>query len=188
VRDLLGNWLWTWLGNLAGSVLIAFLVVRAGLLDVDKFPSVNAFVLSIFKAKTDPVAEELFWRAILANWLVCLGVWMAARVKSEAARILLIFWCMFTFITSGYEHSIANMCGLMLGLLVPNHGADVTLGLYAYNLGLTTLGNIVGGAVFVGGAYWLGSPRAREQPAEKVVVGSNGALAVSAAAQVKKIG
>jgi nitrite transporter NirC len=174
VQDLLSNWFWTYLGNLAGSVLLAVLVFRAGLLDVKAFPGTNAFVLSVFEAKTSPEPEALFWRGVLANWLVCLGVWMAARVKSESARILLIFWCMFTFITSGYEHSIANMCGLMLGLLVPNAGANVTLDLYAYNLLWATLGNIVGGAVFVAGLYWLGSPKART--AERIAE-TNGVLA-----------
>ena len=100
--------------------------------------------------------------AILANWLVCLGVWMAVRIKSESARLLMIWWCMFTFITSGYEHSIANMCGLMLGLLLP-HPDSVTWAGYGYNLGLSTFGNIIGGALFVAGMYWLGSPKARAQ-------------------------
>jgi nitrite transporter NirC len=70
---------------------------------------------------------------------------------------------MFTFITSGFEHSIANMCGLMLGLLLP-HGDGITWAGYAYNLGLATLGNVVGGAGFVGCLYWVGSPRARVAP------------------------
>ena len=75
----------------------------------------------------------------------------AQQGDTESARILLIFWCMFTFITSGYEHSIANMCGLMLGLLLPNAGAHITPDLYAYNLFWATVGNIVGGALFVAG-------------------------------------
>jgi nitrite transporter NirC len=188
VKDLLSNWLWTWLGNLAGSVLLAFIVWRSGLLDADTFSSVNAFVLSIFKAKTTPGPEALFWRAVLANWLVCLGVWMAARAKSEPARILLICMCMFTFITSGYEHSVANMCGLMLGLLVPNHGPDVTLGLYGYNLFWATLGNIVGGAVFVAGLYWLGSPEARAAAEERAAAGANGVLThTPAVAEVQRV-
>jgi nitrite transporter NirC len=68
---------------------------------------------------------------------------------------------MFTFITSGYEHSIANMCGLLLGLLLP-HGETITWTGYWYNLGLATLGNIIGGALFVAGLYWIGSPKARD--------------------------
>jgi nitrite transporter NirC len=161
LRDLLSNWGWTWVGNLAGSVLVAFMVVRAGLLDEDTFGPINAFVQKVAATKMNLPWEQLLWRAILANWFVCLAVWMAARIKSETARILMIWWCMFTFITSGYEHSIANMCGLMLGLLIP-HGETITWGGYAYNLGLATLGNIIGGALFVGGLYWIGSPKVRD--------------------------
>jgi nitrite transporter NirC len=165
VRDLLANWFWTWVGNLIGSVLVAFMVVRAGLLDETNFPSINAFVQKLVATKMNLPWEQLLWRSILANWFVCLGVWMSARIKSETARVLMIWWCMFTFITSGYEHSIANMCGLMLGLLIP-HGEQITWTGYAYNLGLATLGNIIGGAVFVGMLYWIGSPKARTQPVE----------------------
>ena len=73
----------------------------------------------------------------------------------------MIWWCMFTFITSGFEHSIANMCGLMLGLLLP-HGEAITWTGYGYNLGLATLGNVIGGAFFVACMYWMASPNARE--------------------------
>jgi nitrite transporter NirC len=159
VRDLASNWIWTWIGNLLGSVLLAYMVVRAGLMETEP---IKAFVLGLVEKKMNLPLEQLFWRAVLANWLVCLGVWMAARVKSETARILLIWWCMFTFITSGYEHSIANMCGLLLGLLQP-HPETITWTGYAYNLGLATLGNVIGGALFVGGLYWIGSPKAREK-------------------------
>jgi nitrite transporter NirC len=158
-RDLATNWIWTWIGNLLGSVLLAWMVIRAGLLDQDP---IKSFVLGLVEKKMNLPPEQLFWRAVLANWLVCLGVWMAARLKDETARILMIWWCMFTFITSGYEHSIANMCGLMLGLLLP-HGEAITWNGYWYNLGLATLGNVVGGAIFVAGLYWWGSPRVREQ-------------------------
>ena len=85
---------------------------------------------------------------------------------------------MFTFITCGYEHSIANMCGLLLGLFQP-HGSfpGITWQGYAYNLGLATLGNIVGGGLFVAGMYWLGSPKAQEiaRPAASVET-TNGAI------------
>jgi nitrite transporter NirC len=160
-RDLASNWVWTWVGNLLGSVLLAYMAVRTGLLDATgATTAVNAFVLKVAETKMSIPWEQLLWRAVLANWLVCLGVWMAARLKSETARLLMIWWCMFTFITSGYEHSIANMCGLALGLFLP-HGETITWGGYWYNLGLATLGNIIGGAFFVGGLYWLGSPKAR---------------------------
>jgi nitrite transporter NirC len=184
-KDLLSNWAWTWLGNLAGSVLLAVLVIRSGLFDADKFKDINAFVLKLVETKMNLPWEQLLWRSVLANWLVCLGVWMAARVKSESARILLIFWCMFTFITSGFEHSIANMTGLMLGLLLPHDTYAIGWGGYAYNLAVSTFGNTLGGAGFVAGMYRLGSPAARAdvpaKPAEpEAAFASNGAAAVGA--------
>jgi nitrite transporter len=178
VRDLASNWIWTWLGNLAGSMLLAVIFVRAGLLDPtsDFSKPIYTFVLKVVDIKMNILPEQLFWRAVLANWLVCLGVWMAARIKSEAARLLMIWWCMFTFITCGYEHSIANMFGLCLGLLVPHEQyPGITWNGYWYNLALATLGNVVGGAGFVAGLYWLGSPTARTPvQAEVQEPGENG--------------
>src|SRR4051812_40652190 len=87
LRDLASNWVWTWIGNLLGSVLLAFMVIRSGVFDADP---VKGFVLGLVEKKMNLPPEQLLWRAILANWLVCLGVWMAVRVKSETARILLI--------------------------------------------------------------------------------------------------
>lgn len=152
-KDLLANWGWTWVGNLVGSILLAALVVYSGVLSADP---VKGFVLKVTATKMSLPPFELFLRAVLANWMVCLGVWMAARIKSEPARILMIWWCMFTFITSGYEHSIANMTTLMLGYLLP-HDATISLGGYVYNVLLATAGNIVGGALLVGGVYWMGT-------------------------------
>jgi nitrite transporter NirC len=180
--DLASNWVWTWLGNLAGSMLLAVMFVRAGLLDEKAYQPVYDFVIKVGAIKMNLPPEQLFWRAVLANWLVCLGVWMAARVKSETARIVMIWWCMFTFITSGYEHSIANMFGLCLGLLVP-HPETISWAGYWYNLGLATLGNVVGGAIFVAGLYWLGSPRARALAhAAAAEAGNNGTVPAPAVA------
>jgi nitrite transporter NirC len=159
MRDLTANWVWTWIGNLLGSMFLAALVIYSGVMDMEP---VKGFVLKITNIKMNIPAGQLIVRAILANWLVCLAVWMAARIKSETARILMIWWCMFTFITCLFEHSIANMCMLMLGLLL-NQGSNpgITIEGYAYNLALATLGNIIGGALFVAGMYWMGSPKAR---------------------------
>ncbi len=161
LTDLVHNWVWTWIGNLLGSMLLAWMVVQTGLFDNSgPTQSVYAFVQNVVAMKMNLPPLQLFWRAVLANWLVCLGVWMAARIQNEAARLLMIWWCMFTFITCGFEHSIANMFGLLLGLLVP-HGESISWAGYWYNVGLATLGNIVGGAGFVAAMYWLGSPELR---------------------------
>jgi nitrite transporter NirC len=181
-RDLAANWVWTWIGNLLGSILLAVMVVYSGVMD-----PVKEFVLKLTSVKMNLPVDQLLLRAVLANWLVCLGVWMAARIKSESARILMIWWCMFTFITCGYEHSIANMCGLMLGLLM-NQGSmpAITLDGYVYNLGWATLGNIIGGALFVAGMYWIGSPKVRVQPQLEypLLAQGNGAVAAGQPALV----
>jgi nitrite transporter NirC len=76
---------------------------------------------------------------------------------NDAAKIMLVFWCLFAFVGSGFEHSIANQSILGIALFLP-HGPDITwLGL-AWNQFWVVLGNVVGGGVFVGGAYWLSNP------------------------------
>src|SRR5262245_1816453 len=176
-KDLFSIWWCACIGNLAGSLLLAVMVVNAGLIDAQTFAPINNFVFEVVDKKMHIPPEQLILRAILANWLVCLGVWMAARIKDETARIIMIWWCMFTFITSGYEHSVANMFGLMVGLLLPHESvAGITWGGYAYNLGWATFGNIVGGGFFVAGMYWLGSPKIRDQIKADKMARLNGSL------------
>jgi nitrite transporter NirC len=147
------NWLWTWIGNLLGSAFLAYIVIKAGTFDA---PAFRDFVLKVTATKMNLPWLQLFLRGVLANWLVCLAIWQAAKTKSDAAKLGLIFWCLFAFIASGFEHSIANMTLLSMGLLLP-HGADVTLAGFVRNLAATTLGNIVGGCLFVAFPYWLAS-------------------------------
>ena len=183
---LLVNWIITWLGNLAGAALLAWMVVQSGILDAE---SLSAFILSAVDKKMNMAAEPLFVRAVLANWLVCLAVWMSARTENDAARILLIWWCMFTFIACGYEHSVANMCTLTLGMLLP-HGASIGVNGYAYNLGIVTAGNVIGGGGFVGVMVWAGHVRAKDRPAKTAPDAANpvAALVTVAAADAALAG
>jgi len=137
------------LGNLAGSAFLAWLVKEGGSLA----PASQVLVLKVAALKMNLGAKELFLRGILCNWLVCLAVWIALRTRSETAKLVMIFWCLFAFIASGYEHSIANQTLLSLALLLP-HGADVTLGGFVHNQIYVTLGNLVGGGLMVGTVYW----------------------------------
>jgi nitrite transporter NirC len=159
-------WFWCYLGNLLGSLFLAWLLAQSGL-----FGSVVhlAFINKVVSSKMNAPLGELFVRGILANWLVCLAVWMAARTRSESAKLVLIFWCLLGFIAPGFEHSIANMSSLALGLLLP-HGDSVSWWGYVRNLSIVTLGNIVGGGFFVGGLYWLVSP-VRIAQAEEAAAG-----------------
>jgi len=147
------NWLWTWFGNLLGSAFLAFVVIKAGTFDAPLF---RDFVVKITAAKMNLPWVQLFLRGVLANWLVCLAIWQSTKTKSDAAKLGLIFWCLFAFIAAGFEHSIANMTLLTMGLLLP-HGVDVSVMGFVRNLTATTLGNVVGGCLFVAFPYWLAS-------------------------------
>jgi nitrite transporter len=157
--DIGASWGMTWAGNLAGSVALAALFALGGGGGLLSAP--DTLVMKVAAAKMTAPGVVLFARAILCNWLVCLALWMAARVSSDSAKCIVIFWCLLAFIASGFEHSVANMTLLSLALL-GNHPETVSLGGAAWNLAWVTLGNIVGGAVFVGGAYYVsthGFPR-----------------------------
>ena len=145
---------WSLIGNLVGSLAVAWMVVESGV--VSSAPQA-ALLQKVAGIKMSLPASELFLRGILCNWLVCLAVWTASRTTSDTAKIVLIFWCLFAFIGSGFEHSIANQSLLGLALFLP-HDAGVSWAGFAWNQTWVILGNIVGGGVFVGGMYWLVSP------------------------------
>lgn len=143
-------WVVSWVGNLAGSLLLAYLLLQSGL--VTKSP-VKDFILQVTATKMGAPFNELLFRGILCNILVCLAVWLALKLKDDTAKLILIFWCLFAFIGAGFEHSVANMTLLGVGLLLP-HAEPISWIGFFHNLIPVTLGNIIGGAVFVGAAYW----------------------------------
>ncbi len=153
-------WGWSYLGNLLGALGLALLLAHSGALAGE--PQ-RTFIENVAAGKMGLSFEAAFTRGILANWLVCLAVWCAARTTSDAAKLGVIFWCLFAFIGAGFEHSSANMTLLALALFQP-HGEAITWAGYVGNLVPVTLGNIVGGALFVGGLYWLSAPDRRLVP------------------------
>jgi nitrite transporter NirC len=110
-------------------------------------------------AKMGKSAVQLLALGILCNWLVCLALWMAARTRNDAAKCIVIFWCLLAFIASGYEHSVANMTIFVIALL-GEHPATVSLAGMAHNLLWVTLGNAVAGALFMGMGYCRANPGA----------------------------
>jgi nitrite transporter NirC len=153
---------WSFVGNLLGSLILAWLVVQSGTLS----SASSSLIQKVAGIKMQLPAWELFLRGILCNWLVCLAVWTAARANGDAAKMLLIFWCLFAFIGSGFEHSIANQSLLGLAIFLP-HEASVSWGGFLWNQIWVVLGNIVGGGVFVGALYWMASP-VRQEPAGEI--------------------
>ena len=150
--DIGASWTMTWVGNLAGALALVALFSLGG--GGGLLSSPETLVMKIAAAKMNAPGGALFARAILCNWLVCLAIWMAARVSSDSAKCIVIFWCLLAFIASGFEHSVANMT--LLGLaLAGQHPETVSLAGFAWNLAWVTGGNAVGGAVFVAGAYYV---------------------------------
>ncbi len=152
---------WSWFGNLIGSLALAWLVVESGVFA--KGPTAE-MIQKVAGVKMSLGPWELFVRGILCNWLICLAVWTAGRTTNDAAKIMLIFWCLFAFIGIGFEHSIANQSFLGMALFMP-HEAAVSWAGFWYNQLFVVLGNIVGGGLFVGGLYWLVSPYRVAEPA-----------------------
>lgn len=166
-------------GNFAGAIGFAGLVHASGVLDTaakGKAPAADALLKTLVTNKEHATDGQLFFRAVLCNMLVCLGLWMATRTRSDAAKLVVLFWVLLAFISSGFEHSVANMT--VFGLAIMN--SDAGWGDLFHNLLFTVPGNVIGGALIVGLPYVLGSrtdravspteplPTATSAPAEKV--------------------
>jgi nitrite transporter NirC len=151
VLDTTLVWLVSYAGNLAGALLIAYAMVHSGLIAKEPW---SGFITTVSASKMSAPFAELLIRGILCNMLVCLAVWTSARAKEDTAKLVLIFWCLFAFIGSGFEHSVANMSLLGMGVFI---GADsaVSWGGFIANLVPVTIGNIIGGGLFIGAAYWF---------------------------------
>lgn len=149
------------LGNFVGSVLFAAVVHGTGVLDAvakkGGKPAGDGMITTIVTSKMHATDGQLFWRAVLCNMLVCLGLWMATRTKSDAAKLIVLFWVLLAFIASGFEHSVANMTIFALAIMNGSaHWSDLF-----HNLLLTVPGNVIGGALVVGGSYAFGTPAKR---------------------------
>lgn len=155
--DTVKLWIVCFIGNLVGSILTGYMFYFTGLAS----GPVGEFIGATSQAKMTVPLVPLFFRGVFCNILVCLAVWSTYRCKEETAKLIMIFWCLFTFITAGFEHSIANMTLLTIGLLAPN-GAGVSIAGYIYNIGVVTLGNMVGGLVFMAIPYYIISKNRKE--------------------------
>jgi len=144
------NMFLSYTGNLIGSLFVAFfLSYLTGLLASEPWLS---FTMAVAKGKVNQGFWVLFLKGIGCNWLVCLAIWLALASEDAAGKILGIWFPIMAFVTLGFEHSVANMFFIPLGIY---YGADVTwTQFFITNLIPVTLGNIVGGSFFVGAIYW----------------------------------
>jgi formate/nitrite transporter len=148
-RQLAANWSVSFLGNFAGSLFVAALAFLAGTTAVQPWLG-TTLAVATFKSSL-PFAVA-FTRGVLCNWMVCTAVWIATAAQSPAGKLLGIWMLVSSFVAMGFEHSIANMMLIPLGIL---NGAPVAFSTFlTSNLLPVTLGNIVGGGLLIGAAYW----------------------------------
>lgn len=154
-RQVVRNWLWVYLGNLLGAVGTAALVLLAGVQTLGD-GAVGDTMVRIARGKIalDPLSA--FARGMLCNVLVCLAVWLCMGARTVADKILAILFPISAFVACGFEHSVANMFFLPLGLALAAGGAaPFSIVDAVSNLALVTLGNIIGGTVLVALVYWF---------------------------------
>lgn len=137
--------------NFLGSIIFAAIVYYSGIFKSEQFSDFLIY-MAHKKSHLDPIS--LFFRGVLCNWLVALSVWCCYRLQSESAKILMIFCCLFGFITPGYEHSVANMTLLSLAEFFNTTGINLWSDIL-YNLTFVSLGNIFSGTFLVAGSYFL---------------------------------
>ncbi|MBD3675777.1 MAG: formate/nitrite transporter family protein [Planctomycetaceae bacterium] len=166
-REILRNWTLVYVGNFIGAGLTAWFVFLAGTWKANG-SAVGLTAVGIAAAKCQIGFVECVFRGILCNALVCLAVWLCLSGRSTTDKILAIIWPIAAFVAVGFEHSVANMFFLPLGLLLKsdaglsqiaaqNHLSLHHLGATAaiQNLIPVTIGNIIGGTLLVAGVYWL---------------------------------
>lgn len=171
VVGLLRNWFFVYIGNFIGAMVIVLLIHGSGQLGFSG-GMLGGFTIKTAVYKTGLTFGNGFFMGVLCNWLVCLAVWMAMGAQDITGKVFAIFFPIWLFITSGFEHSVANMYYIPAGILAKANPVwveqAIALGsaqekiaalswgtFFINNLLPVTLGNIVGGVVFVGIAYLL---------------------------------
>jgi len=149
LSQMLLKWVLVYIANFIGSILIVWMMYNTGLLS----GNVAAKAIAIAHAKVNLAFGPAFFRAILCNWLVCLAVWLAIAAQDIIGKIWAIFFPIMAFVASGFEHSIANMYFIPMGIFLDKTGS-ITWGGFFHNIIPVTLGNIIGGAFFVATLYY----------------------------------
>jgi formate/nitrite transporter len=159
LKGLLRNWAIVYFGNFTGSVLLALMIARSGILT----GAVGENAIRIAYYKTTALSfNEAILRGIGCNWLVCLAIILATSARTTAGKIWAIYFPIMAFVASGFEHSVANMyfipAGIFTNSLIASNISSVGLtwsSMFLKNLIPVTIGNIIGGSIFVGFPYAL---------------------------------
>ncbi|MEN7974154.1 MAG: formate/nitrite transporter family protein, partial [Verrucomicrobiota bacterium] len=166
VSKMLRGWAFVFLGNLAGALAILTLMHFSGHWNGNG-GAIGAKALAIANAKVNLTFIQAFASGMLCNILVCLAIWLCYSSRSVTDKILSIVFPITAFVAMGFEHSIANMYFVPAGLVLKHNPEIVGLlgntdlsnlttgGFLLKNLLPVTIGNMVGGAIFVGTIYWI---------------------------------
>lgn len=146
---VLRNWGFVYLGNFAGAILLALVMFGTGLLGTSEAPSpVGEAAARIATLKLEIPFGQALLRGVLCNILVCLAVVLAISSRTTVGKILGIYFPIMTFVLCGFEHSIANMYFLPVGLLVEGKFLSGFTSIFG-NLVPVTIGNVIGGIMVV---------------------------------------
>ena len=162
------NWALVWLGNLLGAIVVAWMVGQAGVFDWSN-GLYGGVVLKTAIGKVGIEFMPALISGILCNWVVCVTVWITYASKDVAGKVLTGFIGIFLFVCTGFEHCVANMGYLFAAFFTKANpmyleaahktAADVAAinfkGMFINNLLPVTIGNIIGGLVFVAGIYFF---------------------------------
>lgn len=158
--EVIRNWTIVCFSNFTGACLLAFLVSNSGHLAMNN-GGIEAQYLKIAVAKCSVLPSHAFFSGILCNILVCLAVWMAQAGRSVIDKVVAIVFPISAFVAAGFEHSIANMYFIVMGIFLKGDHPDypgidaVSLTGLFNNLGPVILGNLIGGSVFVAIIYYI---------------------------------
>ena len=160
---MLKSWAVVYVGNLVGSLILVAILFYAQYWALNGGEAGNA-MMTVATSKVSQSWEVLLLKGVMCNFLVCLAVWIGYAARTITDKFFAILLPITAFVACGFEHCVANMFFLPLGLLLKSTGFAYTgsanidaldIGSVCYNLGLVTLGNIIGGVVMVGMAYWF---------------------------------
>ncbi len=150
IWEVLRNWIVVYFSNAVGALFFGYILVY--LTGISSSESIQAGLYTIVEAKCSNTFLVTLLKGIGANWMVCLAVWMSFSSEMIVGKVIGMWLPIMAFVVVGYEHCIANMFFLPLAMW---EGADITTwGIITTNLIPATIGNIIGGAIFVGGFYW----------------------------------
>lgn len=169
LRQLMRNWSVSYIGNFIGALAVAGLIyISNQWMMKDSLLGVHAVLIATEKVNLTFV--EALSRGILGNMLVCLAVWLCFSARSVVSKVVAIVFPITAFVASGFEHSIANMYFIPMGIILkgrpellgrvtsltdPQELLRLNIQGFLGNLLPVTLGNIIGGAILVGIVYWM---------------------------------